>query len=140
MKQIDDLVERLQQATGPDRSIDRAIHKAVSARIVRDETFVFGPKDGEREIEVVYRLKLFCWLPPRYTKNLNTAASVVPRGWWWTAGDCELTAHASVGPEKTCGLNFDSFDVDLRQPCNPAIALCAASLMARSALLDNGYG
>jgi hypothetical protein len=54
-------------------------------------------------------------------------------GWWWSVGDCEISAHASCGPNRSGpdgdlidieSTVFDSgFHVDLRQPSAPAQAL-----------------
>ena len=54
-------------------------------------------------------------------------------GWWWSVGDCEISAHASCGPNHSGpdgnlidieSTVFDSgFHVDLRQPSAPAQAL-----------------
>jgi len=54
-------------------------------------------------------------------------------GWWWSVGDCEISAHASCGPNRSGpdgnlidieSTVFDSgFHVDLRQPSAPAQVL-----------------
>lgn len=75
------------------------------------------------------------------TTSLDAALALAERvlpGWWWTAGRCGLTCHASVGPDsKFIGepdlSKFDSgFHADVPNPSTPAIALCIAILRAQS--------
>lgn len=56
------------------------------------------------------------------------------QGWWWSIGDCSVSADASCGPDKS-GTDFDllyidddrifdeGFHVDLTKPASPADAL-----------------
>lgn len=62
-------------------------------------------------------------------------------GWWFTLGDCQLTAHASCGPDRHGPderlLEMKSFDegfhADLLQPSTPAKALLEVMAQARAA-------
>lgn len=57
-------------------------------------------------------------------------------GWWWTVGHCDLTCHASVGPDRAHVPEPDlskydaGFHADQPNPCTPAIALILAALKA----------
>jgi hypothetical protein len=63
-------------------------------------------------------------------------------GWWWSVGDCENSAHASCGPNRSGpdgdlididSTIFDSgFHVNLRQPSVPAQALLAVLAQAKA--------
>lgn len=67
---------------------------------------------------------------------LNDAVSIVPPGWWWSAGDCSVSADASVGPDvahcsKEMLTMFDAgIHNDIPQPAKPAQALTGAALYA----------
>jgi hypothetical protein len=79
VSQIDDLLERLKVARGPSRQLDREILRIVSGRVVRDETFIYGPKDGTREIETAYPFRWSCLFAPRYTQSFEAALTLLPR-------------------------------------------------------------
>lgn len=52
-------------------------------------------------------------------------------GWWWTIGDCSVSADASCGPDRNgpdadlLGLRVfdDGFHCDVRQPASPIDSL-----------------
>lgn len=79
MSQIDNLLERLKAARAPSRQLDREILRIVSGRTVRDETFIYGPKDGTREIETAYPYRWSCLFAPYYTRSFETALTLLPR-------------------------------------------------------------
>jgi hypothetical protein len=62
-------------------------------------------------------------------------------GWWWTTGNCSVSAHATIGPD-VAGPDarllqikeFDEgFSADLGQPATPAEALLDALEQAKAA-------
>ena len=68
--------------------------------------------------------------------DLLEAVATITRelpGWWWTAGRCDLTCHASIGPDRVgpdahllADRQFDSgFDADLPNPSTVGTALLA---------------
>lgn len=79
MRQIEALLEKLKLARQPSRQLDREILRIVSGRVVRDETFVYGRRDGEREIETAYPYLWSCWFAPRYTRSFEAALTLLPR-------------------------------------------------------------
>lgn len=75
---------------------------------------------------------------PAYTASIDAAMTLVPKGYFWTAGFCGLTCHASVGPDnKHFARDYleshEPVDVDIPNPSTPALALCAAALRALAA-------
>jgi hypothetical protein len=56
------------------------------------------------------------------------------QGWWFTCGECSVSAHASCGPDAagpdaellSMRLFDQGFDIDLAQPAQPADALYKA--------------
>lgn len=79
MKQIEVLIDKLTKAKGPSRALDREILRIVSGRVVRDETFINGPRDGTREIETAYPYRWSCFFAPRYTQSFEAALTLLPK-------------------------------------------------------------
>ena len=79
LNQIDVLFERLKAARAPCRRLDREILRIVSGRVVRDETFIYGPKDGTREVETAYPCRWYCFFAPRYTQSFEAALTILPK-------------------------------------------------------------
>lgn len=61
MSKYEELIERVEKLTGPDREVDRDILRLISGRVVRDETFIYGRKHGTREIDIAYPFKIWYW-------------------------------------------------------------------------------
>lgn len=118
---MDDLIARLENATGPDRSIDDAIFELAHGRKRGRSTF--------EQYEPSERL-------PEYTGSIDAALTLVPEGYTWIAGDGGIMAgepndlrygaivFTEPGPEQ-----------EAASGSNPAIALCIAALKARTAAL-----
>lgn len=126
---FEELVERLEKATGPDRELDRDILRYVSGRVVRDETFIYGPKHGKREIETVYPFRLACWFAPRFTASIATALSASEPGWEYSISTLYGIAEVEIP------LN-DSHVTPVRvrrEHGNVPVALCEAIMKARAA-------
>lgn len=75
-----------------------------------------------------------------WVRSIDAAVALAERvlpGWWWTAGRCGLTCHASVGPDRAFISEpdlsrFDAgFHADIPNPSTPALALVAAVLRAK---------
>ena len=115
------LSEKLQAAEGGSRALDAEVHAALVPDVF------FSPLVLSNQY---------------YTSSLDAALALAERvlpGWWFTAGRCGLTCHASVGPDRafipepTLSLYDDGFHADLPNPSTPALALCAAILAAKEA-------
>lgn len=116
------LVERLEAAEVGSRELDAAV--------CMETTHPYG-------FDHDYEINAF-----PVTTSLDAALSLAERvlpGWWWTAGKCGLTCHASVGPDRAFIAEPDlskydaGFHADIPNPSTPALALCAAILRATGA-------
>lgn len=88
-----DLIERLEKATGPDRELDGAIWCAVNG-------YEFLMWDGAG---CCYMAKRRGWIAADHIKmfsaSLDAALTLVPSGFYWTCGLCELSGHVTIGPD-----------------------------------------
>lgn len=108
---MNDLIERLEKATGPDREIDLAIYRAEFPHPA-----VGLPKRNQDEYDRARG--------PRYTSSIDAALTLVPEGCKWEASSYPKNGAAWVGPFKA---PVQQFTV----AATPAIALCIAALKAR---------
>lgn len=82
------------------------------------------------------------WPARPYTADLGAAITLVPAGWWWSSGDCSVSADASMGPDvahcdKATLVRFDQgLHLDLSKPSWPAQAMTALALVAHAALSE----
>jgi hypothetical protein len=109
---MQDLIERLEKATGPDREIDHEIDALV----------------GEAED--------FPANEPRYTASIDAALTLVPEGLTVDMRRCDdgATAYATVrASDMTPDDPGDELFVEASMP-TLAIALCIAALKARTAV------
>ncbi len=127
---LTEIIARLEAATGPDRELDAAIDDAV-----RPEGHTFWCAEElpvhdvlPSGIAVVIRHELQCG---RYTASVDAALTLVPEGWHWTVYDTDGTeksfAAIQIEPPSYSSAPFCG------SASIPAIALCIASLKARSA-------
>lgn len=113
--------------------------------VSRLEAAEFGHYGLDDEISVALGLTLSHPFGARtdlrpFTTSVDAAEWLVQKvlpGWWWAAGKCGLTCHASVGPDRAFIaepdlLKYDEgFHADVLNPSTPAIALCVAILRAK---------
>lgn len=101
---MDELIERLTKATGPDQELDRAIHIALEGNTV----------------------------VPQYTASIEWALTLVPNGWSvdLSMHPGNVGNHARVYNE---GLTSEPSEI-FHGTKPPALALCIAALKARAAL------
>lgn len=127
MDDITELVDRVAALPGPCWRTDVKIAKALGLPWDYSQEW---PGDMPRAYE--------------YTKSIEAALTLVPQGWWWTVGDCSVSADASMGPDvahcdKATLVRFDEgLHHDLPHPSTPAIALASLALRARAALGEDG--
>lgn len=111
-----DLIERLEKATGPDRELDAEI--------------MYLEIERGAGIEITRTPELTATANP-YTASIDAALTLVPEGWAWRV-DCWEAATAKVFiPEKRHHYSWHGK--------NPAIALCIAALRARSAFISGEH-
>lgn len=116
------LLERLAQATGPDRNLDYEIARAIGLEAERGE---YTPNHWPDEWAC--RLVPPAWASlPQYTGSVDAAATLVdPERWWLVnTGARQQSARAMVD----VGRAWESYE---GHGANPAIALTIAALKAR---------
>lgn len=133
---MDDLIARLEKATGPDRALDRSIHREISKRLIADETVVsyIGPGGTTRTLTFAYPYRWALWGCPRYTRSIDAALALVPEDWGWLVNQprTELMWARFFPPSEDPDIDewgAESGDVK----STPAIAICIAALKARAA-------
>lgn len=111
-----ELIERLEKATGPDRSIDLDIERDVRGavplhwRVGEGGVILSGFDDVGDSI-------------PAYTASLDAALTLVPGDMDWLVGKSDSCPTASV--------QYPHFHPAWALASTPAIALCIAALRAR---------
>jgi hypothetical protein len=125
-----ELAERVENATGPDRSYDVAIFQALGGPV----PFQFANKIVALtfdEAEQCYFAPIgdmrVRYEPPTYTASIDAAMSLVPEGWGYSVLD-----RRAVLPG--CKVNAQCFTQFTQhgEAATPALALCAAALRARA--------
>jgi len=120
------LASACEMASGPNIALEQAIALAVYGAEATDVT-------GITVIDGI------AWRVPAYTASLDAAKTLIPAGWWWSTGDCSVSADASCGPDvahcsKDMRVRFDD-GILIDQPSTPALALCSVALRARAATM-----
>lgn len=109
MSEEQTLIERLEKAAGPDRSLERAI-----ADVVGSVTPYRGFPGDEPTGVVNF---------PHYTSSLDAAMTLVPEGYEWSLTWEAEIARAEIG---------DPLLLMEGEAATPAIAICIAALKARA--------
>lgn len=134
---LDELIDRLEKATGPHREIDTELHGYCEPGFAN---FPRVPSGG-----VILHPDRPCVYAPRYTDDLSAIVALIERvlpGWAWKVGKCHLSDDAWVCPDHNDPKHSDrlhrefpvvpgncwdqGFDIDRRPAGNPALALCLA--------------
>lgn len=135
---MDKLIERLERATGSDRSLDADIYR-----------LDYFPVDKSY-------MDAFRASAPHYTSSVDAAVTLIPKGWAWKCGTCCISDDAWCVPDYNSPLHgerlrkelgspvhggiFDTgIDIDQRPPGRVAIALCIAALKARAAVAEIAF-
>lgn len=119
-----ELAERVERATGPDRELDRAVAEALGwTRICSIPSGYMAVRPGEK---VEYRL-------PKFSRSMDAAMTLAPKGFDWCAGDIEGLGWASISPSQQSYSIHSEFDA---QAATPALALTAACLRARASMQE----
>lgn len=132
---MDDLIKRLEAASGPDCELDAAIALTkgwVAPRIIVSGTSVssngFWKNPNGQE----------CLYPTRYTASIDAALTLVPPAEKWPDGHADFTLDFQSGQcvcDFTCWVrgsedNSMGSPLYVRAP-TPALAICIAALKAR---------
>jgi hypothetical protein len=131
------LAERCEQAAGPDRALDAEILCAIHGFTIHKDS---NPANGyfafwEGEPEKSRCVNSSSW--DRLTGSLDAAVTLVPEGYYWQAANgkrrhSEPQACADLFVAHGPNRGDMSFTADA---ATPALALCAAALRARAAML-----
>lgn len=134
---MNDLIERIEAASGPDREIDREIMLSSGYRYEQRDIGC-RYEDGSVALDWVYvDIKTDQWRsthPLSFTSSIDAALTLVPEGWTWMLDTMEGRNEACVhgnGPVP------DSAYVTA---ATPALALCAAALKASAYLKETNNG
>jgi hypothetical protein len=97
MTDISALIDRIESASGPDRDLDIAICQATDTNgylIENDGTILVAGDMGEGPgwFNIGYEV-------PRFTASLDSAWSILPEGFWWRGGTCDVSSEATVCPD-----------------------------------------
>lgn len=126
---IEELIAKLESATGPDRDLDFEIAYAIDWRVSDDLNF--------RQYADTYKKLARKDNYPAYTESIDCALTLVPEGWtvanigqrdsgaWWA----ELRRGSQTSYDK---VELSGIGINDKLPL--AIAICIASLKARLAL------
>lgn len=122
---MNDLIERLEKATGPDRALDGLIAAAVGVE--------HGPRETVHLESRSY--SIFDEVAPRYTESIDAAMTLMPDGVWLDIGTGTQKAAPSYHwPVVTVGLQSDGSRIWRGQLKTIPLALCKAALQARAEL------
>lgn len=115
------LVERCEEATGPDREIDARIHCVLEGRVfVKWQGHYYecdkGPNYGGDEV-------------PRYTASIDTAMTLIPEGMDWRV-DTMTGLPGAIVCVPNAWLSTKTAPM-MHRGATPALALCVAALCAR---------
>jgi hypothetical protein len=121
---MQELIERLSKATGPDHAIDIEIAR------MRGVTVMMQNDDGNGSHEDTY------W---EYTKSIDDALTLVPEGWGWQVSNRAPVPHtgrAFIHNNERPFVGLAASPNPLRRTeehtaATPAIALCIAALKAQ---------
>jgi hypothetical protein len=123
---MQDLIERLERAIGPDRELDARIHAAVSWACRPEATFAFYPASSSYDVHLG-DARATDQASETYTETIDAALTLLPNGWRWHV-DCRPGAQCWHGLQSVFDDDGDSL------AATPAIALCIAALRARAKL------
>lgn len=143
---MNDLIERIEAASGPDREIDCLIAVAASneptARVAYLAGYRWYKKPGAGRIPFAGAFGSGADLgmifhERRYTDSIDAALALVPEGFEWSL---EYQAGHHVSSDVECMIAI----AKLGDPCRdwesesytPALALCAAALKVRAYLKE----
>jgi len=142
---MQDLIKRIEAASGPDRELDAAI------MVAREPNSLRLPKEGDideyadpaRSGDVITTRGFAGAVvsAPNYTASLDAAIRLIPADWAWHVSKVDVPDAASsatvwIPSQRTKMLRNER--ADCHNAATPALALCAAALKARQQ--ENSHG
>lgn len=132
MPDLSDLISRVEKASGPDRDLEAEIWLACTPGATRNKwSYVHKATGRECTVDETRDATDRLIIVPFYTSSLDAVLTLLPEGWWWSAGVCRRENHASVGSEIGTvegELIFETFGA------TAPLALLSAILRARQAM------
>jgi hypothetical protein len=127
------LAERCEQADGPDRELDAEIEACLTSRVTHPLApgWTFEAQNCEWKLARLAEIKFISRASrpaPHYTASLDAAVMLVPEGCGYDFGK-NLLGYAWGGVTMP-----DHNEIEISAD-TPALALCAAALRARAAML-----
>lgn len=123
------LADRVEKLTGPDRDLEAEIWLACTPGATRNKwSYVHKATGRECTVDETRDATDRLIIVPEYTTSIDASLTLLPEGWWWSAGVCRRENHASVGSEIGTvegELIFETFGA------TAPLALLAAILRAR---------
>jgi len=134
---LSSLIERLEKAEGPDRELDADIAAAVLGGEIQWQTAMTGDALPVRKYPSKDHIRGFGREPvQRYTSSIDAALTLVPEGFKWKTGYSRHVPHNAVIQDYRANPILGAFTGECDS--NRAIAICIASLRARSAMTGEG--
>jgi hypothetical protein len=97
---LQDLLKRVEEATGADRELDAAVACAFVFKDLRPAC------KGDHGDDEFWRGNIYVdtgfLMADFFTRSIDANLALVEKmlpGWWATCGVCDLTGHASIGPD-----------------------------------------
>ncbi len=127
---MEDLIKSLEQAEQGSEALDKSIARHLGFRIAATTG---GPHIMRQNDDVA------SWDLPRYSRSLDAAVTLIPKGWRWEAADY---GGNQDGPRAALWHGIPAEHIDDVQHHGafgetPALALCIAALRARQAMEDS---
>jgi hypothetical protein len=134
---MNELADRIEALTGPDREADAAIAVAMRNGLPLGSEWALKFPKWEVEpgskgvVRIIGNVNGNCddisgrFTAPRYTSSIDAAMTLVPKGWSWSVGFDEHGNRAIIGA-------FGNMETIASKAANPALAICAAALRARA--------
>lgn len=125
---MNELIERLEKATGMDRALDIDIARAIPVDGWRvDEDGSVSAFDGEGWYSMPTEV-------PSYTHSIDAALTLVPTNHRWSVSGPEVRLDGEEVGADAVVMPFGKYGHvgDFVRHAQPAIALCIAALKARS--------
>lgn len=139
------LLERVRQATGPDRELDRDIEVALPL----DSGIAHSHRPSAAPGKVTCRYNsgsTGTYKAPRYTASVDVDLALVERvlpGWAWKVGSCSVSDDFWLVPDFNCPVHgerlkaelseaewHEGIDIDRRPSGQPALAVIEGLLQA----------
>lgn len=130
---MQDLIERLTKATGPDRGLDSDILVAIGKEPPLEFGYQRGAESWQRHLW--YSAHRDVVEPPHYTTSIDDARTLVPDGCYWIISEGKTRDSEPLGGAQVFRPSYVAAKpIGEAEHDKVEIALCIAALKARAAL------